>query len=302
MKQWHKLIEDTPVFKQGALYEPGYTEVAYFKIVNEGSLALEYQMHTDVISENTGLNVDGEILKLSDYIKAYTLMSDNTTFAPISNRETAATAAVAGLSLNEAVEVAFNEANTMNNTAALLPNEEAYCTMVLHMPTTVGNEANYGELKPSLNLGICVLATQYDYEEDSFDKDYDKDATYPEIEYPVVEQPAQNIDLSVEYPDESSTPTIDYEVNGTITIPLTYPTVFFDGASGNTKVVLKELNTLVFENCDFTLNDGEVLVDNQSDRYDCQVIFSNVTINGTKVTSDNMNDYVKNVGSPMVYK
>ena len=48
------------------------------------------------------------------------------------------------------------------------------------MPETVGNEANYakGEAVPTIDLGINIFATQYSYEEDSFDDQYDVDASY----------------------------------------------------------------------------------------------------------------------------
>ena len=61
----------------------------------------------------------------------------------------------------------------------LLADEEAIVTMVVYMPTTVGNEANHnGVNKPSINLGINLVATQYTYEEDSFGDDYDEDSLY----------------------------------------------------------------------------------------------------------------------------
>ncbi|MBQ7010643.1 MAG: hypothetical protein IJN63_02960, partial [Clostridia bacterium] len=60
--------------------------------------------------------------------------------------------------------------------------ETAYTTMVVFMPTTIGNEANHNGTKvPVINLGINIVATQYTSETDSFGKDYDKDATYPDV-------------------------------------------------------------------------------------------------------------------------
>ena len=48
------------------------------------------------------------------------------------------------------------------------------------MPESVGNEANHktGIAAPTIDLGVSLLATQYTDEKDSFDNQYDKDATY----------------------------------------------------------------------------------------------------------------------------
>ena len=55
---------------------------------------------------------------------------------------------------------------------------EKIVTMVVYMPTTVGNEANYGKGMPvpQINLGLNLLANQYTFEEDSFDENYDANA------------------------------------------------------------------------------------------------------------------------------
>ena len=58
-------------------------------------------------------------------------------------------------------------------------------TLVVWMPTDVGNKANYkvGAAVPEINLGINVAATQYTHESDSFGNQYDKDAQYPDVAY-----------------------------------------------------------------------------------------------------------------------
>ena len=56
-------------------------------------------------------------------------------------------------------------------------NSQKIVTLVVWMPTTVGNEANHqtGATAPSIDLGINVVATQYTYETDSFNNTYDED-------------------------------------------------------------------------------------------------------------------------------
>ena len=69
VEKWTKVDSDTNVFKLNTLWEPGYTEVVYLKIVNEGDLSLKYQLGINVVAETIGTNVYGQPLKLSDYIE-----------------------------------------------------------------------------------------------------------------------------------------------------------------------------------------------------------------------------------------
>ena len=64
-------------------------------------------------------------------------------------------------------------------------NSQKVVTLVVWMPTTVGNEANHKTevTAPSIDLGISVAATQYTHESDSFGNTYDKDAVYPDVAY-----------------------------------------------------------------------------------------------------------------------
>ena len=58
----------TKLFNDNALWEPGYTEVAYLKVSNAGSLALKYQLSAVVFEEILGKTKDNEDIKLSDYL------------------------------------------------------------------------------------------------------------------------------------------------------------------------------------------------------------------------------------------
>ena len=66
---WTKVTDTTNVFKENALWEPGYTEVVKLKVVNEGSLALKYTLGVNVAGETGSINVNDEAFKLSDHIK-----------------------------------------------------------------------------------------------------------------------------------------------------------------------------------------------------------------------------------------
>jgi len=198
---WKEVDANTPVFNPAALWEPGYTEIVYFKAVNAGSLSLKYHMGVQINDEVGGTNVDGQPFKLSDYIQAYACQATDYQFSPLTSREMASDAdylASIGApdpfsdTLANGVQGDYDGWETSNFNSLSLnlsqwlePAETWYTTLVLFMPTTVGNEANYktGTTAPSINMGINFVATQYNWEneKDSFDENYDKDAEYPEI-------------------------------------------------------------------------------------------------------------------------
>ena len=64
---------------------------------------------------------------------------------------------------------------------ALLPGESQIGYIVLHMPEKTGNEANIHDVpsRPRIRYGITCVATQYTYENDSFNSQYDYYAVYP---------------------------------------------------------------------------------------------------------------------------
>ena len=187
---WTEIDATTPVFDPNALWEPGYTEVVYFKIENKGSLALKYKMSTDVAKETPGTNKDGKEFKLSDYLKAYHESPNEG--IKLYNREEAQNPfggfaaffpELAPETFANAVAAEVSSAKALSYERSLEPKQIAYTTMVIFMPTTVGNEANYktGTIAPSITFGINVVATQYTYETDAYGTDYDEKAEYPEL-------------------------------------------------------------------------------------------------------------------------
>ena len=144
------------------LFEPGYTEVAYFRVSNVGSLALKYQLGVNIVSETAGTNVAGEEFKLSDYIYFDVVEGQEPVFADRA-------AAMAYATETTLISNGFYSASALEAGA-----DPAYLAMVVYMPETVGNEANHnGEDVPEINLGINIIATQAEAEEDSFGSDYD---------------------------------------------------------------------------------------------------------------------------------
>ena len=184
VSDWTKVDADkTNVFKKNTLWEPGHTEVVRLKVVNEGSLALKYQLGVNIASETTSVNVYDKELKLSDYIQ-YGLVEGANKY---DTRE-AAIQAVETANVSTKLNVAYNSGTTKltvddAGTTDVKENED-FVTMVVYMPTTVGNDANAkkGAAVPEIYLGINLYATQVEAENDSFGPDYDEDAWHEKFE------------------------------------------------------------------------------------------------------------------------
>ena len=170
--EFNTLNESTNVFMENALWEPGHVEFAVLNVKNIGTLALKYKLGINIAGETGSTNVLGNEFKLSDYIKFGVVDED------LSGKTR--DEMVAAVTDGKLIKEGYSKESHLDTTNA---NETV--TLVVWMPKSVGNEANYkvaeGITAPSIDLGISVAATQYTYESDSFDEKYDKDATYPVI-------------------------------------------------------------------------------------------------------------------------
>ena len=195
--EWAEVKNTTKLFDDSALWEPGHTEVAYLKVENAGNLALKYQLSVNVANEVAGKNANGDTIKLSDYIKMGVVENQSMSFADRNAARTAVEATAQNI-----------KTSTVDGTIAANDTNAQYVALVVYMPETVGNEANYGTKAPSIDLGVKLVATQYTEESDSFGNDYDKDAAYPVI---AVADVAQSGDTVLK--DNETAPTV------TATIP-----------------------------------------------------------------------------------
>ena len=166
------LNESTNVFKQDTLWEPGHVEYAVLNVKNIGTLALKYKLGINIAGETGSTNVLGNEFKLSDYIKFGVVDED------LSGKTR--DEMVAAVTDSKLIKEGYSKESHLDTTNA---NETV--TLVVWMPTDVGNKANYkvGAAVPEINLGINVAATQYTHESDSFGNQYDKDAQYPDVAY-----------------------------------------------------------------------------------------------------------------------
>lgn len=169
-KTWLTAENSEELFDKNALWEPGYTQIVYLKVKNNGNLALTYAMQITPVHETVGVNVDGEEFKLSDYIKfGWTTFTADGDGAPVAlDREAAQTGVGDGAQLG----------TTLHRQAAepMEAGAEEMVALVAWMPENVGNEANYSTVQPTIELSLKVLATQAAVESDSFDNTYDEDA------------------------------------------------------------------------------------------------------------------------------
>ena len=171
---WLDAENSKDLFDENALWEPGYTQIVYLKVKNNGNLALTYAMQITPVHETVGVNVDGEEFKLSDYIKfGWRTFTVDGAGAPVAlDREAAQTGVGGGAQLG----------TTLHRQAAepMKASAEELVALVAWMPEDVGNEANYSTVQPTIELSLKVLATQAAVESDSFDNTYDKDAATDE--------------------------------------------------------------------------------------------------------------------------
>ena len=195
MKTWNEATEQTKLFDDNALWEPGYTQVVYLKVVNAGNLTLKYETgFSKNYTSNRGKNVNGDWYRVDNYLKIGTAETET----KFENRE-AVWAAIAANEKTLAKDVMLTDGGITLNAGE----ESAPFAVAIYMPTSVGNEANATKNRPSSvsGLGIEVRATQATVESDSFGSGYDANAA--------------TVLKRVEYTDGVHTVTGNIQANGT---------------------------------------------------------------------------------------
>ena len=168
--------ENTKVFEEAAQWEPNHLEYVVLKVSNAGNLALKYKLGINIANEVSGRSViDDKVFKLSDYINFSVVDGDKSELT----REQLIKEAREWKKLGEGY---MTEDTPLYPAGKEAPSEKTV-TLVVWMPESVGNEANHkaDATAPSVELGINVVATQLNHENDSFSNTYDKDALYPDV-------------------------------------------------------------------------------------------------------------------------
>ena len=183
---WAVVNESTKLFKENALYEPGYTEVVFLRVSNAGTLDLKYDLKVNINSEQKSTNVYGEEFKLSDYLQVGTYVQDEYNYgfnyADILMPTMFGSRTTALSNVGEMTALSQFDGVVRTDAPVLAGDKTAQvAVLVLSMPESVGNEANYDKAyaAPVIDLGVTLLATQLPSENDSFGNQYDVEATYP---------------------------------------------------------------------------------------------------------------------------
>ena len=200
-----------------ALWEPGVIVYENFTVKNVGTLALKYKLALKELVKNFVIEPDaatGEPTKtdrsLTDVIKVAVTTEE------ITNRNSA----VEGKTFTslEAFEAP---------TGALEPDESASFNVVLYWEPNAENDGLYN-LKNGrtaseitdvvgstealmIEFGVDLLASQYAYESDSFDDQYDKDATDENGKYIVISTEKAELEASATTNNEQLTFTFPHD-------------------------------------------------------------------------------------------
>ena len=146
----------TEAFNDEALYEPGYTQVVYLRIDNQGNMPFDYKFAVTVNHVNIGYNQWGEEIYLPNYLRYGVVFgpSEAEVEAQVQDRLTAQSNAP-------------YEWNTLGTWSEDSPytfaaeDEYHYAALIVYMPEEVNNVANYrGDDQPRVELGITVSAQQ----------------------------------------------------------------------------------------------------------------------------------------------
>lgn len=161
---WTK-FSDQAIFNNDK-WEAGHVEAKHLKVTNDGSLAFKYKL---VIEPN------GAVSALADVIDVY--------YFPTATKLNARSEVEMGTKVGTLADLIADPDGAAYG--VLLPKgatadkaneveEEVAVTIAFKMQEGLGNE--YQGLSIGTDFDIVVYATQYDYEEDTFGSDYDKEA------------------------------------------------------------------------------------------------------------------------------
>lgn len=220
-----EVTKDTKLFDY-KLWEPGYTTHKTLTIKNAGNLALKYTF---------GINPDSipADAKLADVIDVYVFETAPTSRDQITD----------GNLIGTLRSLASAEKNVF--TGSLKKGESHSKVVLLKMQESAGNEYQNLQLN---NIGISLLATQDTVEEDAFDNQYDKDATYDD-----------NLDNTVGI---NTVEDLEYVLNnnksGKLLRDISVTEQYFTVPNGITSII--DLNGYTITATDFIINNGNLTI------------------------------------------
>ena len=146
--------EDTSVFNDNALYEPGYTQVVYLRIENKGDVDFNYKVSVDRYSFVDSTNTLGGRLHLPKYLRFGVLFGAD---EAVLSREVAR-----AVTEKDTMDVLPLNQYSKTDEVTVAAGQVRYAALVVFMPEEVGNEANHmkNANAPQVKLGLTVYAQQ----------------------------------------------------------------------------------------------------------------------------------------------
>lgn len=240
----------SPIFGEGSiaqdnnaetLWEPGKTQVAYLAIKNNGNLDLKYTVGLNV------LNVSKDLYEVMEYA-----------IVPDADANNKVTAWNGGNSVVVGTQ-------SVSGDVELKAGETHYFALAIHMDELAGNKYQGGEV----NFDLTVLATQLASESDSFNNQYDKDATYTIPVNSTNELVSSFENMTEATVFDATGISIDVDTVGTTTDEIIVPTFsiptgatvkgveFKFGASMISAEATAVSDTVVFDECDIVTADAD---------------------------------------------
>ena len=149
---WEEVDEQTKLFDDEALYEPGYVQVVYLKVENHGTVPFRFDTAVNVNGCITAINLFGQPFMLQEYLKFGLVTADTETEMLNATPDRTAAVLIADEPLHNYYE---------NGSFELANGNTKYITLIVRMPEEIDNIANYrGDTIPKVELGITVKADQ----------------------------------------------------------------------------------------------------------------------------------------------
>ena len=163
---WHNVEDEehNTIFSYDN-WEPGYTDVKYIKLVNNGDLAFNYKLN---------ITPQSEVGELAEVINVYFANGG----VVLNSRDDLSNLRAIGL-LENVLDGDTTASGTLLSEDQYNPDHpsgETIVTIAMSMITSAGNKY---QNKDAGKFTITALAAQASYEKDSFGADYDASAEYP---------------------------------------------------------------------------------------------------------------------------
>ena len=185
--EWVDVEETDSAIFDYDLWEPGYSQVRYVKIANTGNLALKYMLNIVPTGDTSALAevIDVYFAKVDANFTAPTTFADVTAddgglvkVGTLADLIADPDGAAYGVLLPEEGAESYNEEEALELEAET--GSVTVC-LVLHMQESAGNE--YENMSIGSEFTLSLIATQFTYENDSFNNDYDANASYPTVTF-----------------------------------------------------------------------------------------------------------------------